>query len=219
MQSRREILEWASQGRVQDLRRALEAGGALPGADAWRHFLDRLLLFMGAVMLAAAVVFFFAYNWEDLGRLAKFALVEVPLLIALGFVWRLGLERTSGKAAVLVAAILAGALLALIGQVYQTGADTFELFGAWAVAILPWVLLGRFSALWLFWLVLVNLAATLYYTTFHGLLGVLGGPERLLWLLFGLDTAALVLRELAAASGALITSLAVQGIFDRSASP
>ncbi|MET0204922.1 MAG: DUF2157 domain-containing protein [Casimicrobiaceae bacterium] len=59
-------------------------------------------------------------------------------MIALA-VWR-GLDTLPGKAA-LVAALLAGALLALVGQVYQTGADTFELFAAWAVAIV--VLVAR----------------------------------------------------------------------------
>ena len=43
--------------------------------------------------------------------------------------------------------LLTGALLALSGQVYQTGADTFELFAWWAVLILPWVLVSRFSPL------------------------------------------------------------------------
>src|SRR5262245_10899955 len=195
MQPRSEILDWAGQGRIAagGLRRALELGAVLPGADEWRRFLDRLLLFTGTVLLAAGVVFFFAYNWQDLGRYAKFALVEAPIVVALVLVWRLGLESLAGKAAVLAAALLTGALLALVGQTYQTGADTFELFAVWALAILPWALLARFPALWIVWLALANLAAVLYFRTFHGFFGVLFGPERLLWVLFGIDTAALVL--------------------------
>ena len=49
-------------------------------------------------------------------------------------------NRPAGKAALLAAALLTGGLLALIGQTYQTGADTFELFATWAALILPWVL-------------------------------------------------------------------------------
>lgn len=238
MQARREILEWAGQGRMvgAGLRRALELAAVLPSAGDWQRFLDRLLLFMGATMLAASVVFFFAYNWHELGRLAKFALVQAPLVAALVVVWRVGLERIAGQAALLVAALLTGAAFALVGQVYQTGADTFELFSAWAVAILPWTLLGRLAALWLVWLALVNLACTLYFQTFHGVFGIAFGPERQLWLLVAIDTAALALweygaarrvdwlagrwgpRVLATASGAFATSLAVMTVLSASRS-
>jgi uncharacterized membrane protein len=200
---RSEILEWTEQGHVapENLRRALEAGGALPGARDWRLFLDRTLLYIGAVLLAAAVVFFFAYNWRDLGRLAKFALVELPLVAALALVWRVGLERAAGKAALLAAALLVGASLALAGQVYQTGADPYELFAVWAAAILPWALLARFPALWMIWLVLVNLAVTLYFQAFRGLLGIAFGPERQMWTLLALNTVALAAWEGAVAAG------------------
>lgn len=232
--ARDEILDWAEQGRIAPakLRAALEAGGALPTANQWRGFLDLMLLFMGAVLLGAGVIFFFAFNWQNLGRFAKFALVQAPIVLALAFVWKLGLERAAGKAALLTAALLAGALLALVGQTYQTGADTFELFAAWAAAILPWALVARFPALWLIWLALVNLSLSLYFLTFGLLWGMLFAPEKLLWLLFGLNTIALALWEglaiaglawlrerwsvriLATASGALITTLGVYDIVD-----
>ena len=226
--ARDDILDWVRQERIapHHLRAALEAGGVLPTADAWRRFLDHLLLFMSVVLLAAGMIFFLAFNWRELGRFAKFGLVEVPILAVLVLVWRLGLASVAGKAALLLASLLTGALLALVGQTYQTGADTFELFAAWAAAILPWALLARFPALWLFWLALVNLAVALYFITF-GLWGLLFAPPKLAWLLFGVNTTALVLWEglatagivwlrerwavrlLATASGGLITALAV----------
>lgn len=233
-QARSEILDWGERGLIAegDVRRALEVGRALPTRADWRRFLDRLLLFLGAVLLAAAATFFFAYNWNDLGRLAKLALAEGALVIALALVWQLGVERLSGKAALLAAALLVGVLLALIGQLYQTGADTFELFAAWALAIAPWVLIARFDALWILWLLLANLSITLYFQTFHGVLGFAFGPERQLWLAFGLNTLALAVWEAAARAGiawlqerwaprliataaaVLATVLAVLAIFD-----
>lgn len=232
--NRSDILDWSDQGRIPHdrLRDALEMAGVLPGAADWRRFLDRMLLFMGVVMVAAGAIFFFAFNWQELGRYAKFALVEAPILVSLVAAWRLGVEGIAGKATLLFASLMAGALLALVGQTYQTGADTFELFAAWAAAILPWVLVARFPALWIFWLALVNTAAALYFLTFGILWGMLFAPEKLVWLLFGLNTAALVvweglatagvewLRErwsvriLATASGTLITGLAFQDIVD-----
>jgi uncharacterized membrane protein len=51
--------------------------------------------------------------------------------------------------------------LAIFGQIYQTGADTYELFTGWALLILPWVLFARFGGLWLLWLVLLNVGLVL----------------------------------------------------------
>jgi hypothetical protein len=93
-------------------------------------------------------------------------------------------------------------------------------------------LVARFAPLWLLWLGIANVAVTLYYVTFGGLFGALFGPERLLWVLFALDTVALVLWEtlaargapwmagrwaprlIAAGSGGLVTALAIWGILD-----
>lgn len=231
--TRQDLVEWAEAGSIapEHLRRALQLGGVLPDRTQWRAFLEQLLLWLGVVMLAAAAIFFLAYNWNDLGRYAKFALAESLILAALAAIWWQGLERIAGKAALLAAALFTGALLALIGQTYQTGADTFELFAAWAAAILPWALLARFPALWVLWLALANLAVVLYFQAFRGVFGVLFGPERVLWLLFGLDTLALAaweglalaglawLRErwaprlIATAGGACVTALAVMDIF------
>ena len=236
MQGRHEILDWAEEGRIapQDLRRALDVAGALPDSLAWRQFLDRLLLFVGTILVAAGVIFFFAFNWNELGRIAKLGLVEVPLVVSLVLVWRLGVERIAGKAALLGAALFTGALFALIGQTYQTGADTFELFAVWALAVLPWALVGRFPALWLFWLLLANLAALLYVGTMRRPIWFFGGTERQLWLLFALNTFALIVweglalsgmqwlrerwsaRVVATASGGFATALAVTDIASKS---
>jgi hypothetical protein len=62
MSHRRTILDWSERGLITDVCAALELGGALPAARDWRAFLDRLLLWSGAVALAAAVVFFIAHN-------------------------------------------------------------------------------------------------------------------------------------------------------------
>src|SRR5215471_17509745 len=197
------ILAWAEQGRLtpDQTPTALRLAGVLPTPSQWLRFLDRLLLWLSTVLLAAAVIFFFAYNWQALGRYPKFALVEVPLVLAVLLAWRFGLEHATGKAALVAAALLVGALLALVGQTYQTGADTYELFTTWALAILPWVLVGRLAALWLFWIGLINLAMILYFHVFGRLLGSVSGTPQLLWWLFGLNTTALALWETLARRG------------------
>ena len=41
----------------------------------WRLWAQRALLVLGAAHFLAGVVFFFAYNWEDLGPFARFGLI------------------------------------------------------------------------------------------------------------------------------------------------
>jgi uncharacterized membrane protein len=225
--NRGEMLEWLQAGHVPPGREheSLRLAGLVPGPSEWRDFLGRLTLWLGTAALAAAVIFFFAFNWDSLGRFAKLGLVEAAILAGLLALWRLDLDSTPGKAVLTLIALLVGALLALTGQIYQTGADTFELFAWWALLILPWVLAGRFAPLWLLWLALLNLTAWLYFS-----LGWDG--EALMWALLALDSLALAAWEAghrarigwlrdtwpprlaAIASGAMATGLAWSSIFD-----
>jgi uncharacterized membrane protein len=190
---RGEVLEWLAEGCVRPgwERQALLRAGLLPGPGAWREFLARLCLWLGTGAIAAALIFFLAYNWDDLGRFAKFGLAEGAILIALLACWRADLDGPAGKAILVLLALLTGALLALTGQVYQTGADTYELFGWWAALILPWVLVGRFSPLWLLWIALLDLTVILYFER-----GWSDGNE-VLWCLLGLNSLALAAWEAA----------------------
>src|SRR5258706_5168461 len=230
---RNDVVDWAEEGRIRPdtIRDALRITEVTPTPSQWRGFLDRLGLWLGVILLAFGLIFFFAFNWAALGRFAKFGLVELPLVAAIILVYRLRLDNFKGKALLLGAALLMGALLALIGQTYQTGADTYELFAVWALAILPWAAVGRFGALWLMWIGLINLAVWFYYHAFGGLFRMLlwGGPDRfleVLWAFFVLNTAALLVWELAAsrlswlderwtvrvlavASGGIVTALAL----------
>ncbi|WP_201558592.1 DUF2157 domain-containing protein [Psychrobacter sp. 72-O-c] len=136
-----------------------------PTKRSWLTFFDKALLIIGVVALALSLVFFIAYNWLNMGKMGKFALVEgalvitIALYVALSFRKRFKLIR---QLLLLVASIITGSLLALFGQVYQTGADTWQLFFGWAVLIIPWVVIARFPALWLLWLGLVNASLPLY---------------------------------------------------------
>ena len=136
-----------------------------PNARTWLTFFDKALLIIGAVALVLSLVFFIAYNWLNMGKMGKFALVEAGLVIsivlymALSFRQRFQLIR---QLLLLITSVITGSLLALFGQVYQTGADTWQLFFGWAILITPWVLIARFPALWLLWLGLINACLMLY---------------------------------------------------------
>jgi uncharacterized membrane protein len=128
----------------------------------WTRWGQRALLALGAGQFLAGVVFFFAYNWNDLSDLTKFAVVEGALVIAAAGALLVGIDRAFGQMLLVAASVLTGVLLAVIGQVYQTGADLFELFAAWAVLILPWVLVSRSAAHWLLWLCVAETGLALF---------------------------------------------------------
>jgi uncharacterized membrane protein len=235
---RSQILDWAEQGAIapENVSAALALAGATPDASEWRRFVSALLLWLGALLIAAGVVFFFAYNWHALGRFTKFGLVEGLLTVSVIAAWIAGPDKAAGKASLLLASLLTGALLALIGQTYQTGADTFELFAWWAVLILPWTIAARVPALWMLLVALLNLAVIFYFQVIRGPFGTFTSEMSLVWALAGLNTVALIAWEagirrgyswmqdrwparlIAAASGTAVTFLALWAIFEPSAS-
>lgn len=152
-----------SPGAVE---RGLELIYAPPSAQEWRSFLDRALAGLGALLLLAGVFFFFAYNWRDLTRLTKLGLLEA--LIAVLF---LAGRRDSlaGRVCLAAASTLIGALLAVYGQAYQTGADSYLLFATWALLAIPWVAAAGLSPLWLGWALLCNLSLGLFLAQERGM--------------------------------------------------
>ena len=131
----------------------------------WSDFLQILSLFLGGGLFAFGVVFFIAANWESLGKFFKFFIVEVIMFGGV-FAWYFLKNPLFKKVALMVSFITLGALLALIGQVYQTGANSWELFFYWAILGIFWVVADRFEPLWLLWIAVVNLSAFLYFNFF-----------------------------------------------------
>ncbi|MFM5464364.1 DUF2157 domain-containing protein [Aeromonas simiae] len=162
--SRAPLFEWVRRGHLapQHLAQAERLLGLPPSKAQWQQLLDRLLLLLGTLCLAAGLIFFIAFNWHQLGRLSRLLLVTAPLLAVLLLGLR-PLTPPQRQALLLFAGLNLGGLLALIGQTYQTGADPWQLFALWAALLLPWALLGRSAVLWgLAWM-LGQLALVLYW--------------------------------------------------------
>ena len=157
---KQQIIDWVASGHLapSQLERALEVTHSLPSPADNLRFLSRVVLTFAMLLLCSGVIFFFAYNWDDLSRYSKFAIAQGALILSLLPLLRLNLQQPAGQTALFAASLLVGALLALIGQTYQSGADTYQLFLVWATLITPWVLLARMPALWLLLLLLLNLS-------------------------------------------------------------
>ncbi len=167
---RQTILSWASEGKIQEgsTELALQNANAEITSEEWAKFSYLLLVFSGISALCSGVIFFFAYNWDKLGNMLKFGLVETAFIVTnLIFMVLLKQKKSLQTAALIGLLLLTGAMLALIGQTYQTGADPWQLFALWFALTLPWLFMGQSSVLWILGLILGQTAITLYFTTFR----------------------------------------------------
>lgn len=156
------ILKLYQDGLLSD-KACAAASSIMRPPSAWFIWARRNLLLFGSALVLAGVIFFFAYNWAEMGRFLKFVLIEAGIAACVVGAHLRGLLRPSGKVLLLSASVLVGVLLAVYGQTYQTGADAFELFIGWALLILGWVFISEFAALWMVWLILLNTGAILYW--------------------------------------------------------
>lgn len=147
-----------------------------PTPAEWRAFGARLLQAAGLGSLGAGLIFFVAANWHAWGLAGRFGLLEAGLVLCAGVALWLPPPSRAGQAALLLATLLTGALLALFGQSYQTGADVHELFFNWALLTLPFALAALSGAAWAVWWVVLD----------TGLALLCGGLALDHWFWFGL---------------------------------
>jgi len=152
----------------QSYERALKIIGYTPDASKWNRFLNTLLLVLGAGFTVCGIYFFFAYNWADMNRFVKLGIIETMIVGLIIATSSISLGKLPGKITLTVAGVLVGALLAVFGQIYQTGADSYTLFFYWTVFISCWVFISRFTPMWFIWISLINTSVLLYWDQMVG---------------------------------------------------
>ena len=94
----------------------------------WNQFLSIFLLAAGVGFTVAGIIFFFAYNWEDLPKFAKLGIVQTLLvasvLLTIFTRWNVLIKQIILTGAT----FLIGTLFAVFGQIYQTGAPLWLTF-------------------------------------------------------------------------------------------
>jgi len=188
--NRKSLIHLIENKRIdqKNIAKAIDIAGVTSQSYDFFVFLRLVLVWIGALSLIISLLMFMALNWAELGKFAKFLMVEGSMLLAVIIYYFSGKYEHLQKILLMVASISLGILLALIGQTYQTGADPWQLFAVWALFMTPWAVMARSSALWILWIVLINVSAILYYQKFDlSVVAFLDMHTHLLELLFVLN--------------------------------
>lgn len=132
-------------------------------AGEWKKFISYFILALGAGLALSGVVFFFAYNWTEMSSFTKFGVIILLLIASIGLSVLKGVSSFIGKVALMGGSVLVGVLFAVFGQVYQTGANAYDLFLMWVLAITLWTFVSKFTPQWLLYAVLANTTLSLYF--------------------------------------------------------
>lgn len=99
----------------------------------------QILQIIGLALIAVSIVYLLAANWWMLPKFVQLFMPQVLLLgsalLSVHFAARERLRQSLDT----VSGLMLGLSLAVIGQIYQTGADSYQLFLLWALLLLPWL--------------------------------------------------------------------------------
>jgi len=133
-----------------------------PDSKSWKKFLNLLFISLGVGFSVSGIIFFFAYNWADLHKFAKLGLIEGLIIMLVSLILFSKLNRNVKNIVLTGTAVLVGVLIAVFGQIYQTGANAYDFFLGWTLFIVLWVVVSNYAPLWLVFLTLVNTTFILY---------------------------------------------------------
>ncbi len=128
--------EWVEDGVIsEEQRRSILEREEGDGGRA-----VRVILGLGALMVGLGALLFVGANWQRIPEMARLVLLTSVTAAALGGGWKLkyDTEYTKlGAAVVFIGAMLAGASIFLVAQMYHLEADHHLLILLWFAAVLP----------------------------------------------------------------------------------
>ena len=108
-----------------------------------------ILATVGAALVGAGIILLIAHNWDDLSRPARTGIAFTPLLVALGFVGFVLMQRNQSRPwreAVAICDFAAvAASISLISQTYQIQGSFSEFMRIWLLLCIPIIYLLRAS--------------------------------------------------------------------------
>jgi hypothetical protein len=167
MNERQSLLELAARQQLSGphTQKLLHAAGLGHEPAALALWLPRGVAVLAAALGGLGLVMWIAANWESMGRVGHFALLQ-------GLVLATGLGASVSQSARAPLGLLSllgiGGLFAYFVQTYQTGADAWQLFALWGALALPLCLGARSDVLWAPWALVMVTAISLWTHTYSG---------------------------------------------------
>ena len=128
----------------------------------WNNFIRLLLIGGGVAFLVSGIIFFFAFNWASLHKFAKLGLVQGMIVAVVAASLLIKTDEKVKGIILTGATMLVGALFAVFGQIYQTGANAYDFFLGWTLFVALWVFISNFPPLWFVFLALINTTILMY---------------------------------------------------------
>ncbi|MFK7774753.1 MAG: DUF2157 domain-containing protein [Saprospiraceae bacterium] len=196
------IISRFSNWQAPDIETSFRENDIYANQNDWSKFIKIFLMSLGIAFFVSGVIFFFAYNWASLHKFTKLGLVQVLLIAMVGVAVFSNLNKNIKGIILMGAGMLVGAMFAVFGQIYQTGANAYDFFFGWTAFIALWVVISNFGPMWLLFLALINISVWQYFEQ------VLGRVDevRMLDLLFVINLLYLILLKILARFG-IITSI------------
>lgn len=119
-----------------------------------------VLIGLGSILIGLGVITFVAANWQDLSKNAKVLLLVslfVSINIAGFYIWRKPRDSSQrlGNGLLILGALILGANMALMGQIYQVNNSFYELMLAWGIGVLAMAYSLRLTSLSLLAILLI----------------------------------------------------------------
>ena len=150
-----ETRRWQDQGIIsaEQAQAIVSSYGLTPEVAAGQRARGKLITILaicGSVLVGLGVILFFAANWGEIPRVVRLGMIMigVPAVYALGY-WLKYIQsyQRVGTATLLLAAILYGAGIHLIAQVYNFPVNDPKLVSLWFLGVLPLAYLTRSQAI------------------------------------------------------------------------
>ncbi len=161
-----EISRWESEGLItaeqgQSILGSYSPTDLAPAAVRVQGRLVTGLSIIGAVLVGLGIILFFAANWDAIGRWPKLGIILAAILAAHGLGYYLRYHKDYvrlGSAMVLLACLVYGAGVHLVGQVYNVDVNAPRLMLFWFLGVFPLVYIVRSQPIQFLGLVLFFLA-------------------------------------------------------------
>jgi len=130
--------------------------------EYWQRWGLRILLGLAVAHLLFSLSLFIAANWNAISSFQKLGGLTIAITALAAIAYKRGLDDLWAHIAIIAAQSLVGLWLVVFSQIYQTGADNYQLYLSWALLILPWTLMARAQASWVLFLTILTIGFWLY---------------------------------------------------------